>query len=116
MRRSYSARPRPRRSPLSTASRRRRYSRHCIRCLHQVRAATKYHWYASSQHTYLAMTDYWCTIAYHEMDTQVGEIFKVPSQYAHVTVDGGVDPSDVQRMCLGALSNVHRDPTCENAR
>ncbi|KAK7933193.1 hypothetical protein WMY93_004089 [Mugilogobius chulae] len=37
--------------------------------------------------------DYWCSIAYFEMDVQVGETFKVPSSCHVVTVDGYVDPS-----------------------
>ncbi len=41
--------------------------------------------------------DFWCTIGYFEMDTQVGELFKVPSSLANVTVDGYVDPSGGDR-------------------
>ncbi|XP_072020949.1 mothers against decapentaplegic homolog 4-like isoform X2 [Amphiura filiformis] len=60
--------------------------------------------------------EYWCSIAYFELDTQVGEIFKVPSQCRSVTVDGYVDPSGVDRFCLGQLSNVHRTEASERAR
>ena len=60
--------------------------------------------------------DFWCTIAYFEMDTQVGEIFKVPSSLPSVTVDGYVDPSGGDRFCLGRLSNVHRTEASDRAR
>ena len=60
--------------------------------------------------------EYWCSIAYFELDQQVGEIFKVPSCFHNVTVDGYVDPSGGNRFCLGALSNVHRTEASERAR
>ncbi|XP_028851869.1 mothers against decapentaplegic homolog 4 isoform X1 [Denticeps clupeoides] len=60
--------------------------------------------------------DYWCSIAYFEMDVQVGETFKVPSTCPLVTVDGYVDPSGGDRFCLGQLSNVHRTEAIERAR
>ncbi|XP_077417096.1 mothers against decapentaplegic homolog 4-like [Vanacampus margaritifer] len=60
--------------------------------------------------------DYWCSIAYFEMDLQVGETFKVPSSCPVVTVDGYVDPSGGDRFCLGQLSNVHRTEAIERAR
>ncbi|XP_012696275.1 mothers against decapentaplegic homolog 4a [Clupea harengus] len=60
--------------------------------------------------------DYWCSIAYFEMDVQVGETFKVPSNCPVVTVDGYVDPSGGDRFCLGQLSNVHRTEAIERAR
>ncbi|XP_053510221.1 mothers against decapentaplegic homolog 4 isoform X2 [Ictalurus furcatus] len=60
--------------------------------------------------------DYWCSIAYFEMDVQVGETFKVPSSCPVVTVDGYVDPSGGDRFCLGQLSNVHRTEAIERAR
>ena len=50
------------------------------------------------------------------MDTQVGEIFKVLSSLPSVTVDGYVDPSGGDRICLGRLTNVHRTDTSERAR
>ncbi|OUC43581.1 MH2 domain protein [Trichinella nativa] len=62
------------------------------------------------------MPDFWCSIAYYELDTQVGETFKTPSSHNSVTVDGYVDPSGVNRFCLGALSNVHRTEVSEKAR
>lgn len=60
--------------------------------------------------------EYWCSVAYFELDTQVGETFKVPSTCPNVTVDGYVDPSGGNRFCLGALSNVHRTEQSERAR
>ncbi|XP_072353515.1 mothers against decapentaplegic homolog 4 isoform X2 [Scyliorhinus torazame] len=60
--------------------------------------------------------EYWCSIAYFEMDVQVGETFKVPSNCPVVTVDGYVDPSGGDRFCLGQLSNVHRTEAIERAR
>ncbi|XP_072400229.1 mothers against decapentaplegic homolog 4-like [Diabrotica undecimpunctata] len=60
--------------------------------------------------------EYWCSVAYFELDTQVGETFKVPSNCPNVTVDGYVDPSGGNRFCLGALSNVHRTEHSERAR
>nr|CUT08827.1 Medea [Blattella germanica] len=60
--------------------------------------------------------EYWCSVAYFELDTQVGETFKVPSSCPNVTVDGYVDPSGGNRFCLGALSNVHRTEQSEKAR
>uniref|UniRef100_A0A4W4EWT3 Mothers against decapentaplegic homolog n=1 Tax=Electrophorus electricus TaxID=8005 RepID=A0A4W4EWT3_ELEEL len=64
----------------------------------------------------LPAPDYWCSIAYFEMDVQVGETFKVPSSCPVVTVDGYVDPSGGDRFCLGQLSNVHRTEAIERAR
>ncbi|XP_064387786.1 mothers against decapentaplegic homolog 4-like [Halichondria panicea] len=64
----------------------------------------------------LPTPDFWCTIGYFEMDTQVGELFKVPSSLANVTVDGYVDPSGGDRFCLGQLSNVHRTEASDRAR
>jgi MAD (mothers against decapentaplegic) family protein 4 len=60
--------------------------------------------------------EYWCSIAYFELDAQVGETFKVPSSRPNVTIDGYVDPSGGNRFCLGALSNVHRTEQSERAR
>ncbi|XP_076309013.1 mothers against decapentaplegic homolog 4-like isoform X2 [Tachypleus tridentatus] len=60
--------------------------------------------------------EYWCSIAYFELDQQVGETFKVSSTYSSVIIDGYVDPSGGNRYCLGALSNVHRTEQSERAR
>lgn len=63
-----------------------------------------------------AAPEYWCSIAYFELDQQVGETFKVPSTFSGVIIDGYVDPSGGNRFCLGALSNVHRTEKSEKAR
>ncbi|XP_034940156.1 mothers against decapentaplegic homolog 4 isoform X2 [Chelonus insularis] len=60
--------------------------------------------------------EYWCSVGYFELDTQVGETFKVSSTCPTVTIDGYVDPSGGNRFCLGALSNVHRTDQSERAR
>ncbi|XP_043265465.1 smad/Smad4 homolog Medea isoform X4 [Colletes latitarsis] len=60
--------------------------------------------------------EYWCSVGYFELDTQVGETFKVSSGCPTFTVDGYVDPSGGNRFCLGALSNVHRTEQSEKAR
>lgn len=60
--------------------------------------------------------EYWCSVAYFELDTQVGETFKVSSSCPNVTIDGYVDPSGGNRFCLGALSNVHRTEQSDKAR
>lgn len=61
--------------------------------------------------------DFWTTIAYYELDQQVGEIFKVPQRCSSVIVDGYVDASGNggNRFCLGQLSNVHRTEASEKA-
>uniref|UniRef100_A0A8C8DIR7 Mothers against decapentaplegic homolog n=1 Tax=Oryzias sinensis TaxID=183150 RepID=A0A8C8DIR7_9TELE len=72
---------------------------------------------SASTSAFSAITpEYWCSIAYFEMDVQVGETFKVPSTCPVVTVDGYVDPSGGDRFCLGQLSNVHRTENIERAR
>ncbi|XP_059084208.1 mothers against decapentaplegic homolog 4-like [Tigriopus californicus] len=85
-------------------------------------------WFANRTTTHMAtqeangpiskspMPEFWCSIAYFELDTQVGETFKVPSGWRSVTVDGYVDPSGGNRFCLGALSNVHRTEQSDRAR
>jgi hypothetical protein len=80
--------------------------------------------------------DYWCSIAYYELNSRVGEIFKVREIFLKifwkysgysglslqvssdsVVVDGFTDPSNSpNRICLGLLSNVNRNSTIENTR
>ncbi|EUB56472.1 Mothers against decapentaplegic [Echinococcus granulosus] len=69
-----------------------------------------------SQLTTQRPPEYWCNIAYFELDQQVGELFKVPSHYTRVIVDGYTDPSSRNRFCLGQLSNVHRSEQSEKSR
>jgi hypothetical protein len=57
----------------------------------------------------------WCSIAYYELNSRIGELFKVHTPY--VTVDGFTDPSTrPDRISLGLLSNVNRNSTVENTR
>uniref|UniRef100_A0A915M7N1 Mothers against decapentaplegic homolog n=1 Tax=Meloidogyne javanica TaxID=6303 RepID=A0A915M7N1_MELJA len=57
---------------------------------------------------------YWCSICYYELNTRVGEPFKVSVNT--VVIDGFTDPSSESRICLGLLSNVNRNFTIENTR
>lgn len=65
---------------------------------------------------FIAVPDYWCSIGYYELDSQVGETFKVPIVIPVLTVDGYTDPSGQGRFCLGQLSNVHRGEVVERVR
>ncbi|KRZ16659.1 Protein mothers against dpp [Trichinella zimbabwensis] len=59
--------------------------------------------------------DFWCSIAYYELNSRIGELFKVRSHT--VVIDGFTDPSNRDdRICLGLLSNVNRNSTIENTR
>lgn len=62
--------------------------------------------------------DHWCSISYYELDSQVGETFKVRREMTEILVDGGMDPHGQRdgRFCLGALSNVHRSEASEKIR
>ncbi|VDN01170.1 unnamed protein product [Thelazia callipaeda] len=62
--------------------------------------------------------DHWCSISYYELDTQIGETFRVRKDRSEVIIDGGVNPAGAKlgRFCLGALSNVHRSEASEKAR
>jgi len=69
------------------------------------------------------MPENWCSIAYFELDTQVGETFKVPSSSRSVDIDGYFEPitgsiasGRPARFCLGALTNVHRMEASEKTR
>jgi len=57
----------------------------------------------------------WCSIVYYELNTRVGEEFRVSSRV--VTVDGFTDPTKREdRICLGLLSNVNRNASIEFTR
>ncbi|KAI6235519.1 Mothers against decapentaplegic-like protein [Aphelenchoides besseyi] len=64
------------------------------------------------------LTQHWCSISYYELDTQIGQTFKVPRDQSEVVVDGGMNPAGAKsgRFCLGALPNVHRSEASEKAR
>ncbi|RWS08687.1 hypothetical protein B4U79_13819 [Dinothrombium tinctorium] len=58
---------------------------------------------------------FWCTVAYYELNSRVGEIFR--AQSTSIVIDGFTDPSNnSNRFCLGLLSNVNRNSTIENTR
>ncbi|XP_051971729.1 mothers against decapentaplegic homolog 9 isoform X2 [Xyrauchen texanus] len=59
--------------------------------------------------------EYWCSVAYYELNNRVGETFHASSR--SILVDGFTDPSNNKnRFCLGLLSNVNRNSTIENTR
>ncbi|XP_031776650.1 mothers against decapentaplegic homolog 4-like isoform X1 [Nasonia vitripennis] len=62
------------------------------------------------------LPDEWCSIAYFELDTQVGETYKVNKAFQTITIDGYLDPFSKNRFCLGALSNIHRTERSEKTR
>jgi hypothetical protein len=58
---------------------------------------------------------HWATISYYELNTRIGEQFKV-SSYT-VDIDGFTDPTErAGKICLGLLSNINRNSTIENTR
>ncbi len=59
--------------------------------------------------------EYWCSVAYYELNNRVGETFHASSR--SILVDGFTDPSNNKnRFCLGLLSNVNRNSTIEHTR
>ncbi|XP_065211035.1 protein mothers against dpp isoform X2 [Planococcus citri] len=59
---------------------------------------------------------YWASIAYYELNCRVGEVFHCQSPM--IIVDGFTNPTshNLNRFCLGQLSNVNRNSTIENTR
>ncbi|KAK7591149.1 hypothetical protein V9T40_002762 [Parthenolecanium corni] len=59
--------------------------------------------------------EHWGTIAYYELNSRVGEAFQCYS--SRVIVDGFTNPGrEINRFCLGQLTNVNRNSTIENTR
>jgi mothers against decapentaplegic homolog 4 len=58
----------------------------------------------------------WCTIHYYELDFQVGDAFKVKSNYGSVLINGGFDTTREDLFCVGVLTNVQRTEASERAR
>lgn len=59
----------------------------------------------------------WCSIAYYELNSRVGEVFNASFKTKSIVIDGFTDPSNnANRFCLGLLSNVNRNSTIENTR
>jgi hypothetical protein len=60
-------------------------------------------------------TAFWCSVAYFELNSRVGEVYHAHSN--NIFVDGFTNPSgNNNRFCLGQLSNVNRNSTIENTR
>jgi hypothetical protein len=57
---------------------------------------------------------FWCTISYYEFNHQLNPQYH--ASQPHVTVDGFVDPSSIERFCLGVLTNVNRTQESEQHR
>nr|CDJ96373.1 MAD homology 1 and SMAD domain containing protein [Haemonchus contortus] len=64
----------------------------------------------------ISLPEDWCSVIYYELDTQIGETFKIKND--ELRVDGGMDPLALHkgRLCLGALPNVHRGEVSERTR
>jgi len=70
---------------------------------------------AATEVAYVEPT-YWCSIAYYELNSRVGEVYHAKDH--SINVDGFTNPSmkNNNRFCLGQLSNVNRNSTIENTR
>uniref|UniRef100_A0A8R1Y544 Mothers against decapentaplegic homolog n=1 Tax=Onchocerca volvulus TaxID=6282 RepID=A0A8R1Y544_ONCVO len=59
------------------------------------------------------LPDHWCSISYYELDTQIGETFRVRKDRTEVVIDGGVNPAGAKHGRLhigkGIRISTHRD-------
>lgn len=71
----------------------------------------------SKQSSEMPTTDNWCTIAYHELSSRIGEMFHVKRKDRRVTIDGFTEPSvKNNRFSLGVLNNINRSEVTRNVR
>ncbi|XP_015667148.1 mothers against decapentaplegic homolog 9-like [Protobothrops mucrosquamatus] len=56
----------------------------------------------------------WCSVAYYELNTRVGQTFQAFSR--SILIDGFTDPSNKDHFCLGLFSNINRNSSIENTR
>lgn len=61
--------------------------------------------------------EYWANVAYYELNSRVGELFRCNTNSYSLIVDGFTHPSCTtsNRFCLGQLSNVNRNSTVSSA-
>lgn len=57
--------------------------------------------------------EYWANVAYYELNSRVGELFRCNTNSNTLNIDGFTHPSGnaSNRFCLGQLSNVNRNST-----
>lgn len=56
--------------------------------------------------------EYWCSVAYFELDTQVGETFKVPSSRPNVTVSYSLFYQVLKLLLLGPMLGANLIMAC----
>lgn len=65
------------------------------------------------EHVHYVEPEYWANVAYYELNSRVGELFRCNKNSLSLIVDGFTLPScnTSNRFCLGQLSNVNRNST-----